>query len=228
MTPDEYETLYARLNKSGHDHMPPDMLDGYLCAIIASPDAMSPLQWIPHVFFRKEMPEFSSMEELSRVTDALFTVYNTMVTRIAKRDHGLVIADGPAKTTRESLTRWCEGFISGYEIQKEKWERERSIGLLTTMGHILQLSVYSLKLQAGQKPEIPSFVRTKKQILAFTREIRDFIENTYFLRLEQFSERGDHATRPGSSTSRKPRWGRNQPCPCGSGIKYKKCCGKIE
>jgi uncharacterized protein YecA (UPF0149 family) len=22
--------------------------------------------------------------------------------------------------------------------------------------------------------------------------------------------------------------GRNDPCPCGSGLKYKKCCGKIE
>ncbi|MHC5061039.1 MAG: SEC-C metal-binding domain-containing protein, partial [Planctomycetota bacterium] len=23
-----------------------------------------------------------------------------------------------------------------------------------------------------------------------------------------------------------PKVGRNQPCPCGSGKKYKKCCGK--
>ena len=26
----------------------------------------------------------------------------------------------------------------------------------------------------------------------------------------------------------KPKIGRNQPCPCGSGKKYKKCCGKEE
>ena len=24
-----------------------------------------------------------------------------------------------------------------------------------------------------------------------------------------------------------PKVGRNDPCPCGSGLKYKKCCGKI-
>ena len=228
MIPHEYETLYARLNKNGHAHMPPDMLDGYLCAIVVSPEAMSPLLWIPHVFFRKEMPDFSSLEELSSVTDALLDAYNTMVTLVAEGEFGMVIADGPAKTTRESLSRWCEGFISGYELQKEKWERERSIGLLTTIGNILQLSVYSLKLQVGQKPEIPSFVRTKKQILAFTQEIKDFIENTYFLRLEEYKEKGGQATQPSSSSSRKPRWGRNQPCPCGSGKKHKKCCGRIE
>ena len=25
---------------------------------------------------------------------------------------------------------------------------------------------------------------------------------------------------------REPKIGRNDPCPCGSGLKYKKCCGK--
>ena len=30
-----------------------------------------------------------------------------------------------------------------------------------------------------------------------------------------------------SGTIRKPKKvGRNDPCPCGSGLKYKKCCGK--
>ena len=36
-------------------------------------------------------------------------------------------------------------------------------------------------------------------------------------------------TRPGLETSYKrktPKVGRNDPCPCGSGLKYKKCCGK--
>jgi preprotein translocase subunit SecA len=29
-------------------------------------------------------------------------------------------------------------------------------------------------------------------------------------------------------TVTEPKVGRNQPCPCGSGKKYKHCCGKIE
>jgi uncharacterized protein YecA (UPF0149 family) len=27
-------------------------------------------------------------------------------------------------------------------------------------------------------------------------------------------------------SNRSPHIGRNDPCPCGSGLKYKKCCGK--
>jgi uncharacterized protein YecA (UPF0149 family) len=33
-------------------------------------------------------------------------------------------------------------------------------------------------------------------------------------------------TRPVTYTRGKPKIGRNNPCPCGSGKKFKKCCGK--
>ena len=32
--------------------------------------------------------------------------------------------------------------------------------------------------------------------------------------------------RPGSRSEKKQKIGRNDPCPCGSGKKYKKCCGR--
>ncbi|MFH0861922.1 MAG: SEC-C metal-binding domain-containing protein [Candidatus Altiarchaeota archaeon] len=33
--------------------------------------------------------------------------------------------------------------------------------------------------------------------------------------------------KPLPATKKPPKVGRNDPCPCGSGVKYKKCCGKI-
>ncbi|MFH1830096.1 MAG: preprotein translocase subunit SecA [Pseudomonadota bacterium] len=38
--------------------------------------------------------------------------------------------------------------------------------------------------------------------------------------------RGDHGRRAGTVRREAPKVGRNDPCPCGSGKKYKKCCGK--
>ncbi len=35
-------------------------------------------------------------------------------------------------------------------------------------------------------------------------------------------------TRRTDAPHRKSRVGRNDPCPCGSGRKYKKCCGRLE
>ncbi len=37
--------------------------------------------------------------------------------------------------------------------------------------------------------------------------------------------RGDHGRRQGTILREAPKVGRNDPCPCGSGKKYKKCCG---
>ena len=31
----------------------------------------------------------------------------------------------------------------------------------------------------------------------------------------------------GTLTKRKRKIGRNEPCPCNSGLKYKKCCGQL-
>jgi len=31
---------------------------------------------------------------------------------------------------------------------------------------------------------------------------------------------------PGTPMIAEPKIGRNEPCPCGSGVKFKKCCGK--
>ncbi|PIU18800.1 MAG: preprotein translocase subunit SecA, partial [Elusimicrobia bacterium CG08_land_8_20_14_0_20_44_26] len=38
---------------------------------------------------------------------------------------------------------------------------------------------------------------------------------------------GEEVQKPGKPKKRKNKIGPNDPCPCGSGKKYKKCCGKI-
>ena len=44
-------------------------------------------------------------------------------------------------------------------------------------------------------------------------------------RAMQFSH-GDSAEKPETVRREGKKIGRNDPCPCGSGKKYKKCCGK--
>jgi uncharacterized protein len=46
-------------------------------------------------------------------------------------------------------------------------------------------------------------------------------------RLRALSERVPHPVpAPGEPTQAPKPVGRNEPCPCGSGKKYKKCCGR--
>ena len=39
---------------------------------------------------------------------------------------------------------------------------------------------------------------------------------------------GDETVREKQPVHKQKKPGRNDPCPCGSGLKYKKCCGRNE
>lgn len=54
--------------------------------------------------------------------------------------------------------------------------------------------------------------------LVHRQNYRDLKENT--------SENGEDAPKQQTVKRQGPKVGRNDPCPCGSGLKYKKCCGK--
>jgi hypothetical protein len=61
--------------------------------------------------------------------------------------------------------------------------------------------------------------------------VEDLFENAAELipqaEVDQFRKRQESYYQPESEPVRtEPKIGRNQPCPCGSGKKYKKCCGK--
>lgn len=62
-------------------------------------------------------------------------------------------------------------------------------------------------------------------LLDYTTQMNDEESNK---RLEELQERIDvmKETRVEQVVRKEPKIYRNDPCPCGSGKKYKKCCGK--
>ena len=44
---------------------------------------------------------------------------------------------------------------------------------------------------------------------------------------ETAAQEADQPATPQTYTREQPKVGRNEPCPCGSGKKYKQCCGKL-
>ena len=45
---------------------------------------------------------------------------------------------------------------------------------------------------------------------------------------QQEAAQAPQGQKPKTIKLEKPKVGRNEPCPCGSGKKYKKCCGRSE
>lgn len=101
--------------------------------------------------------------------------------------------------------------------------------------------VFKLKLNDSQIIDIDSveeamFVGKNTMLEASKQNIHlQFIDDTisemedWFCFSENFREYFNGKSEPSrlqEITPKKPKIGRNDPCPCGSGKKYKKCCGK--
>lgn len=79
--------------------------------------------------------------------------------------------------------------------------------------------------------KIGSSRKSHQDALEKKRELRQFVQKTF----DEAEDDDDDAENPGRYIARnsitpwvntEPKVGRNDPCPCGSGKKYKNCCGK--
>jgi len=86
---------------------------------------------------------------------------------------------------------------------------------------VIQIEIYpgnfAIPIILGEMPEIPEISRA------------EFFGSFAESEIDGINEITLHNDFKDSSLSlKKPKIvGRNEPCPCGSGIKYKKCCGKL-
>ena len=115
------------------------------------------------------------------------------------------------------MASWCQGFVLGMEQESSAWRswfkdprREKLTSLITRTAAIQKKSTASNAEQTGWQAHsvISDLVPLIASYWRFESELNQLVRLGPELTL----------TEPA----------RNQPCPCGSGKKYKHCCGKIE
>jgi uncharacterized protein len=209
------------------DSAPPDSmlmseLDGFLTAIAIGPELIMPSEWLPVVFGGEE-PVFASNSEAQAVLGGIMSRYNEIIHQVDDRSFQPILwktSDGI-----EVAADWAEGFGIGMGLRPKAWEalfgsEEHALFLFPILalcsdengGSALGLDAEAEDEVADQAPAMLPFCVIG--IAEFWRERR--AGRTGGLRTESIS----NAIR----ISRKV--GRNEPCPCGSGKKFKKCCGR--
>jgi uncharacterized protein len=219
-------------------------IDGLVTAIVIGPDMVMPSQWMPRIWSERE-PEFEDMAEGERIIGLIMGLYN----RVARSFDGDSSArfeplyarmeEGPAR--KKALGQWCEGFIAGV-AKHATWVEQRN------RDATLEMMWPMVAVKAGGKlatPEVvaqivPNVRRLHAHWLTFRRAAMPVV-------LGSPATPGSRAMTkaPGGRMSKTPRGemttssggpaggaspidmkiGRNDPCPCGSGLKFKKCCG---
>ncbi len=224
LSEDEFDELDAFLmsESQSEESMDISAVDGFFAAIALNPEFILPSQWLPWVWDMEEgeeAPAFESVAQAERISGLLLRHYNSVQEavseeRFAPLMYTLQQEDGSELYDGEG---WSMGFMLGVELFKEVW--------LPVLGsHPEWLAPMILlgtedgwdELEAGEEP--------LDRIRAAYEAIPDIVEALfqYFLpQREAAAQERVTATlqRAGDKV------GRNDPCPCGSGKKFKKCCG---
>lgn len=218
---DELHAFLARRR----DALDPEALDGLFCALIVGPETVGPSGWMPLALGRSELV-WDSEAQMRRILELLLREWNSIaggfqvdwrdVPEAEMRDRMYLPNVDPTREDPEHplAQRWARGFGRGLAVFGDHaWEiMDGDEEALATGSLIAALEVGHN--DAGE----PFDHASRKQMLAHV-----VVGLQHLYRLFRDSQgRPDSGPTPYRAP---PLPGRNDPCPCGSGLKFKKCCG---
>lgn len=200
-----------------------DILQGFLCAAISGPETIPASMWMPLAL--GESPEYESPAQEKETADLVMKFHDAMASALRNgEDFDLILYGLEEDPERLDYAAWCEGYVYGAQIGEENWFElagEFAPDLSEKMEVFFLLSGM-LKEDARKNREPWLSAKEEEKALAKAEEafpgtIHDIFR---FWQVQRSS--------PAPVRREAPKVGRNDPCPCGSGKKFKQCCGKDE
>lgn len=130
----------------------------------------------------------------------------------------------------EDFSRWCQGYLQGYLLTEEAWQEAYDFLASEDFAevedeHMALLSLLSAMAdweQALNDNENPG--RLKHSFPLLFQTVNDGVARTHRLAMLLENNRMQFGTSEQTFVRTEEKIGRNDPCHCGSGKKYKKCC----
>lgn len=193
------------------DAMTISMLDGFLTGIVIGPELILPSEWMP-LIWGSAPPEFKTASEAQDIYGLIMRCYNQIITDLThyRDDYEPILTIDHTGDLLGEI--WADGFLMAMRLREDAWKPIFDSEYGTAASLIMTLAIPEMmdELTDGFD-EASNLANALSEDLPVTvLAIDDFWKS----RRGQPSE----AIRTGTKT------GRNEPCPCGSGKKYKKCC----
>jgi uncharacterized protein len=220
LTDDELDRLSEFLDDIGAPAMNVESLDGYFAALICGPETVLPSEYLPQVW--GENFSFNSNDQATDILDLLMRHWNSITAellRTQKEPHVYlpILLEGGDGIARGNS--WAQGFLRGVTARAGSWseliDRDEYGGPLLPIMLLAHENDPDPALRP--KPVAPDEREELLQLMSagLTQIYRYFVP---------------HRQSPGRTALHLPlrregaKIGRNEPCPCGSGRKYKQCC----
>jgi uncharacterized protein len=199
-----------------------DMVDGFLHALAVGPTTMYPKQWLPKIWGTKEMmPPMDSIEQLNHILGLVMRHFNSVIAgleddpRVISPRWSTMTYDGDEQEYDDAEV-WAYGFVEGMRLCWNDWQPLLS----TPQGQALFRPIALLgedDFSVDQDELTKTPAMRSELALRIPQAVLDMHAHWLPLRLAVHQRE--------VAKSMQPKVGRNEPCPCGSGKKFKRCCG---
>jgi uncharacterized protein len=189
-------------------------LDGFFTAIVSGPVMIPPSRWLPAVWGDFE-PEWERAEDFEAIASLMLRHMNGIVATLMEQPEDfepLCLENTLDGKTYTIVDEWCEGYARGVALAADLW------GTGGLEMDILLMPIRAFTSETDWRAhDLSSDVEIDNIRNAITPNVREI--HAYWL-----ARREDHTSSPVTARRSQPSVGRNDPCPCGSGKKFKKCC----
>ncbi len=202
----------------GEERLLLDEVQAMLCAAISGPDPLREEEWLPVI-----LGDDLDSNDLVKEARALLVRFHDYIAQALAAGEDIALILYPVEEDGEELdfAAWADAYMLGTEIREDDW--------FTLAGDhqegLFELLHPALLLSGSLTEESPDSNNGQWLTPAEVEQARPQAEDditTLPLRLYNFWRIKREAVVPRRTG---PKVGRNDPCPCGSGKKYKQCCG---
>jgi len=199
-------------------------LDGYLAALACAPEPVAPADYLPVAMGLRAGRDGAPGPVAA--DDPL----SLMVRRHARDVQRALDAQQFAPVLaydergQPDGSAWAVGFLRAVEAAPESWDAmlgEQEFGDALDSFEALASTLDE------NGPDAPARLMRREREALIERMMSDVADIHEFFRPYRQSRTTPQALRVRTMRRAAPKVGRNDPCPCGSGRKYKACCGAV-
>jgi uncharacterized protein len=195
-----------------------DTLHGYLTALVIGPETVMMSEWLPRVWgsHAEHGPAFDNPKQEKRILGLIARFMNeiTITFEVAPKEYEPLFCEHVWEgRTLIDAEAWAWGFWEGMNLRAEAWAPVWSSNLAPLLKPIYLLGAESVEENEAALVDDP----VKRHKLAI--EMEAAIPEIHRFWLQHRKPAAKQVQHP------VPKASRNDACPCGSGKKFKKCCG---
>lgn len=210
----ELEWLEDVLMKYGNEASIMDVseLDGLLTAVLSSPVPIEPSQWLVALWGGADkVPNWSSEKEMERFMMLAFQHMDDIGDRLAEYPEQFEPLFGTREVEDQELTiveEWCFGYLRGVSLSD--W---------SSLPATLKPALAAIELHGKEE----NFERVEQMTPEAFEESIEAIKPAALALYDYWADNQQEieVAKPFTAGD---KVGRNDPCPCGSGKKFKQCC----